>query len=174
MPQDKRDFLSAKGKGMPKLDAKQMFEQGEKSLRLLKRRLFDSRKNETGLKQKLEKATASRKRLMARQYVERSKQYEQELKKVNEDLQVVGKRIADSTAISLEVSRMLAERKEEQRKREVAMILEGIELCEGRLKKAREAYYACQEEMKVHQVEATKEKRQIGIFLRRKVELEKV
>ena len=174
MAQDKRDFLSAKGKGMPELDARQKFEQGEKSLKLLKRRLFDSRKSETGLKQKLEKVTASRKRLMARQYVDRSKEYEQELKKANEDFQTVDKRLADSIAISAEISGMLAEKKEEQRKREIAMSLEGIGLEEGELRKVKESYYAKQEEIKVLQAEAGKHKRHISILLRRKAELEKV
>ena len=171
MAQSKGNFPSEKGR--PKLDARQKFEQGEKDLKLLKRRLFDSRKSETGLKQKLEEITSSRKRLMARQYIDRSKQYEVDLKKANEDFQLVDRRLADSIVISAEISGMLAEKKEEQRKQEIAMNLEGIELEEGELRKVKESYYAKQEEIKVLQAEATKHKRQIGIFLRRNAELEK-
>ena len=125
------------------------------------------------MRRDLEEVTARRKRLMARQYIEHTKQLEVDLEKANKDLQKVDKRLADSIDISTEISGMLARKKEALRKLEIACMDEGIELYEGKLKKEREGYYAAQAEVKAHQVEATRHKRQIGIFLRRKAELEK-
>ena len=160
--------------GTLKLDARQRFELGEKSLEQMKRRLYDSRKTETKLKTKLEEVGARRKRLMARQYVERSRQYEDNLKQMNAELQKADGELAGSMAISSEISGMLAEKKESQRKLEIAYMDEGIELCEEKLKKEKEGYYTAMEEAKVHQVESSKLKGEWGIFHRRKVELEKV
>jgi len=173
MAQDKKDVLAVKG-GMQKLDARQKFEQGEKSLDLMKRRLYDSRKTETKLKTKLEEVAIRRKRLMADQYIERSKQYEVDLKKANEELQKADRKLADTITISSEISAMLAEKKETQRKLEIAYMDEGLGLCEEKLKKEKEGYYAAMEVAKVHQVESSKLKAEWGIFQRRKVEFEKI
>lgn len=178
MPEKKKLIRSSKkqdwqGEGAIKLDERQKFERAGKDLKLLQRRLFESRKKEEPQEKEIAELEARRTKLMAVDYLERTKRHTDELKTIETKLAALRKKHEDTVAISAELSELLKKRKRSLMDLELAFLHEGQELCQAKIDEITKKYYAGQEELQEMKREATEIKRKLQEFHSRQLKLEK-
>lgn len=161
------------GRGYEKLDAREKFESAQRGLKVVERRLADSRRKEKADRKDLEELEAKRKSLMARDYLERTKKHAEERGKVEKALERAKKKFEDSAAISTELSELLIKKKEELKVLELEYLREGQEVFQEKLSDLNNQYLEKKEEMQKLRKEATAVKEQIEQLRRQQQALER-
>jgi len=161
------------GEGYGKLDARQKFERAGKDLKLLQRRLLESRRKEGPQEKETAELEAKRTKLMAVDFLERTKKHKDELKAIEDKLAAQRKKHEDTVAISTELSELLKKRKESLRHLELAFLKEGQEHYQAKIDEITVKYHATQEEIQGMRREATEIKHKLQEFHSRRVKLEK-
>lgn len=171
MPENKRQDWQGEGKAP--LDARQKFEKAQKDLKQLQRRLFDSRNKEAKEQKDLAEVAERRKRLMAREYLDRSKKRADAVKKAGEDLQKANAKLADTVAISEELSSMLKEKKAQLKQLELEYLKEGEKISQEKSEAVSKEYREKYQELLELRKKATDVKREIQGFQNRQRVLER-